>query len=405
MSKTHKVGQLSSVSLLLIYSGAAISIAEIMTGAILAPLGFSKGVTVVILGHMIGGFFLYLAAIMGSRMRKPAMECTRYSFGRYGSYLFSSCNILQLIGWTSIMMIQGSAVFDQIAQMLYGYSNPLLWTIIIAIGISVWLTLLSRHFSTVNSTVVLLLLLLCIIIAFRVSHTVSGSIESSDIQSISFWQGVELNVAMCLSWLPLIADYTQKATSKYVAPAWAVIGYSLVGSGMFILGLLLKMNTEVPDIATMLVHMGFTVVALFIVLFSTVTTTFLDLYSACDSFVNIYPTKKRYLVSLVLCAISLLCALLFPMENIEPFLYGIGSLFAPLYAILFTDYFILRRSSVEKQRWDVRNIILWILGFCLYHLLQRVFPHGSSSLLIVLCVSIGTIITHQIPLGKSHEKH
>ena len=52
------------------------------------------------------------------------MESTRYSFGIYGSYVFSGFNILQLVGWTSIMMLQGSRILDQITTTLYGYGNP-----------------------------------------------------------------------------------------------------------------------------------------------------------------------------------------------------------------------------------------------------------------------------------------
>ncbi|MGD1833934.1 MAG: putative hydroxymethylpyrimidine transporter CytX [Sphaerochaetaceae bacterium] len=396
MSENTNTKKLSNISLFLIYSGAAISIAEIVTGAILAPLGFLKGVSAIITGHLIGGILLYLAAVMGSVMKKPAMECTRFSFGIFGSYLFSACNILQLVGWTAIMMIQGSAVFDQISLMVYGYSNPVLWMIIIASGICVWLILLSRHFSIINSTVVLLLLTLCITIGYRLFHTYAFSSVGAGEQTLTFWQGVELNIAMCLSWLPLIADYTQHARSKYAGPLGSVIGYTVVGSGMFTLGLALALSTNVADLAGMLVLSGLTVGSLFIVLFSTVTTTYLDVYSACDSLVNIYPVKRKNLMSIFLCVFSLLLALFLPMEGIEPFLYGIGSVFAPLYAILFTDYFLLRSRSKEKRKWSVNNLCLWISGFILYHVMQNVVAGASSSILIFIIVSAGSIVLSRL---------
>ncbi len=38
----------------LIWFGAAVSIAEIITGTYFAPLGFSKGLLTIIIGHIIG---------------------------------------------------------------------------------------------------------------------------------------------------------------------------------------------------------------------------------------------------------------------------------------------------------------------------------------------------------------
>lgn len=40
----------------MIWCGAGISIAEILTGTYLAPLGFTKGIAVIIIGHIIGCF-------------------------------------------------------------------------------------------------------------------------------------------------------------------------------------------------------------------------------------------------------------------------------------------------------------------------------------------------------------
>ncbi len=108
MSNSYPAKGFSSRSLFLIWAGgAAISVAEMLSGSVLASLGMSSGLVAILLGHMIGGgVLLYLAAIMSSSLRTSAMESTRYSFGIYGSYVFSSFNILQLIGWTSIMMLQ-----------------------------------------------------------------------------------------------------------------------------------------------------------------------------------------------------------------------------------------------------------------------------------------------------------
>ena len=80
----------------LIWFGAAVSIAEILTGTFIAPLGFAKGFTAIITGHVIGCIILFLAGLIGGRTGKSAMETVKMSFGQKGSLLFSTLNVLRL---------------------------------------------------------------------------------------------------------------------------------------------------------------------------------------------------------------------------------------------------------------------------------------------------------------------
>ena len=84
----------------LIWFGAAVSLAEILTGTYFAPLGFAKGIAAIITGHIIGCTMLFCAGIIGGKVRKSAMETVKMSFGSKGGMLFSFLNVLQLVGWT-----------------------------------------------------------------------------------------------------------------------------------------------------------------------------------------------------------------------------------------------------------------------------------------------------------------
>ena len=88
----------------LIWFGAGVSIAEILTGTYLAPLGMGKGLLAIIVGHIIGCLMLFLAGVIGGKVRKSAMETVKMSFGQKGSILFAVLNVLQLVGWTAIMI-------------------------------------------------------------------------------------------------------------------------------------------------------------------------------------------------------------------------------------------------------------------------------------------------------------
>ena len=71
----------------LIWFGAGVSIAEILTGTYLAPLGMGKGLLAIIVGHIIGCLMLFLAGVIGGKVRKSAMETVKMSFGQKGSIL------------------------------------------------------------------------------------------------------------------------------------------------------------------------------------------------------------------------------------------------------------------------------------------------------------------------------
>ena len=108
----------------LIWFGAGVSIAEILTGTYFAPLGFGKGLLAILIGHIIGCGLLFLAGLIGGRVRKSAMETVKMSFGQKGSLLFACLNILQLVGWTAIMIYDGSLAAAEVVS-----TSPWVWQI------------------------------------------------------------------------------------------------------------------------------------------------------------------------------------------------------------------------------------------------------------------------------------
>ena len=90
----------------LIWFGAGVSIAEILTGTYFAPLGLTKGLLAILLGHVIGCTMFFLAGMIGGRTGLGAMETVELSFGGIGRRFFALLNILQLVGWTAIMVAE-----------------------------------------------------------------------------------------------------------------------------------------------------------------------------------------------------------------------------------------------------------------------------------------------------------
>ncbi|EFM22898.1 hypothetical protein HMPREF9166_1479 [Selenomonas sp. oral taxon 149 str. 67H29BP] len=82
----------------LIWFGAGVSLAEILTGTFFAPLGFCDGGIAIVVGHIIGCALLFLAGLIGARTRRSAMETVKMAFGACGGLLFAVLNVMQIIG-------------------------------------------------------------------------------------------------------------------------------------------------------------------------------------------------------------------------------------------------------------------------------------------------------------------
>ena len=57
--------------------------------------------------NVIGCALLFMAGLIGGYTRRSSMETVKMSFGQKGSLLFCGLNVLQLVGWTSIMIYDG----------------------------------------------------------------------------------------------------------------------------------------------------------------------------------------------------------------------------------------------------------------------------------------------------------
>ena len=374
----------------LIWFGAGVSIAEILTGTYLAPLGMGKGLAAIIVGHIIGCLMLFLAGVIGGKVRKSAMETVKMSFGQKGSILFAVLNVLQLVGWTAIMIYDGALAADGVM-----HTGRWIWCLVIGALIILWIVIGITNLGKINTVAMAALFILTLILC-KVIFTGSGAGTPSD-DSMTFGAAVELAVAMPLSWLPLISDYTREAEKPFAATFVSVVVYSIVSIFMYIIGMGAAIYTGESDIAQIMLKAGFGIVGLLIIVFSTVTTTFLDAYSAGVSCVSISSKIPEKWAAIIVTIIGTIAAIVYPMDNITDFLYLIGSVFAPMIAVQIADYFILKKAESLTISFDVKNLLIWLVGFVLYRVLMRVdTPVGNTLpdmvITIVLCLIVNAVM-------------
>ena len=373
----------------LIWFGAGVSIAEILTGTYYSTLGFGRGLAAILLGHLIGGVMMFAAGLIGGLEEKSAMETVKMSFGEKGSLLFVLLNVLQLVGWTAIMIYDGALAAGGILA-----APGWVWPLVIGGLIVVWILIGLTNLGRVNTVAMAALLVLCLILCFVIFGG-GNAAEAVIDDSLSFGAAVELGVAMPLSWLPLISDYTREAEKPVAATAVSVLVYSAVSIFMYVIGMGASIYTGTDDIASIMVKAGLGIAGLLIIVFSTVTTTFLDAYSAGVSCVSISDKINEKWAAVAVAVIGTVAAIVYPMDNITDFLYLIGSVFAPMIAIQIADYFVLKKKAFKGAA-NVQNLVIWVIGFAAYRVLMRVdTPVGNTLpdmvLTILLCLIVSAV--------------
>ena len=345
----------------MIWFGAALSIAEIMTGTYLAPLGLTQGLYAIILGHIIGGILLFGAGLIGGRLRQGSMNTTAFSFGPLGAKGFAVLNMLQLIGWTSIMIYDAMLALQELAPL-----SPIIWTIAIGSLVILWLFIGLHNTGYIQAIVSVLLLGLTLYMgAHMISQWPSEGILLTS-GNMSFIAALELSIAMPLSWLPLISDYTRESKKPFSASLTSATVYTVTSIVMYTLGLSAAIFGGGDSIITIMMNAGLGLAGLIVIIFSTVTTTFMDAYSAGVSSTTIYNGASSKGIAVIVTIVGTIAAILYPMDDITDFLYLIGSVFAPMIAILLADYFINRQQVQTLSAYLVRGLI-WAVSVSLYH--------------------------------------
>ncbi|MCC7478254.1 cytosine permease [bacterium] len=389
--------RLGSLDLGLIWFGAAIAITEIWAGGLpgLTSVGLLGGLAAILLGRIVGNGLMALLAHTGAVQGLPTMALARPVYGRIGSLLPSFFNVLQLVGWTGFMLFVGAGYLDTLAGFCglpSGEAAPgmrLLWVALLAGLCVLWSCLFgsSPLWKWVERGSGLALFALTLGMTFIVlrSADLARLLEMRSGGALAILAAMDLVIAMSVSWLPLVADYSRYARSPQSASRGTFWGYFIGGSWMYAVGLLLALDASralvsggppAPSPDMIVIELlgrtsaAWAILAICLVLLSTVTTTFLDIYSTSISAQNILPRLPVKVSHFVVGLLGALIALTLSVEAYEPFLLAIGSIFLPAFSIVIAHYWLVRRDCSQPAgtppalRWTA--LLAWLLGFLVY---------------------------------------
>ena len=372
-----------------IWFGTAISVSEIEAGIGIGAASSLNSLWVpLVLGHILGGILLFLIGYIGASVRQNAMEVTSTTYGKYGAKFFAILNVMQLVAWVAVLNAQGAAA---LASLNLPISFPIT-CIMLAALIALWVYLGLQRVSKITTVVMTILTALLIIISFRFlgfdSHA-AGTLTSN---SLGFWNIFEISIAMPISWLPVISDYTKDVEKPVKATLVSAIAYSLASLWMYFIGIEIANIGANYTIAQAILLANLGTIGIIIVVLSTVTTNFVAANSAGESSKVIYNKLNPKVIGVIVCALSAILAISGIMDHYIDFLYLIASVFAPMAAVLLVNYYITKENNEDKKimYW---NMFSWLAGFIVYNItvnLDSIFL-GPTLLAVIVSAALAYV--------------
>ena len=350
-----------------IWFGVAISVSEIEAGIQLATSAPIDSIWLpLILGHIIGGILLFFTGLVGARLRVNAMETIRSTFGNFGSKFFSSLNVMQLIAWVAVLNAQGAAA-------MMGLNLPISFAmtcIILSAIIAVWVYVGLRRSSKITTVMMVVLTALLVILSVKLlgvhisnALPIAGKIDST---ALSFWNIFEISIAMPISWLPVISDYTKDVENPINGTLISAVAYTIASLWMYFLGIEI-VGIGTTSIAQSILIAGLGAQGVLILVLSTVTSNFVAANSAGESAKAIYNRINPRIAGVVVSFLSAVLAISGIMDHYIGFLYLIASVFAPMAAVLMVSFYLSKEETTNAKTW-YWNIFAWLAGFIVYQL-------------------------------------
>ncbi len=367
----------------LLWTNLGISILVLVSASYLG-LSLKQALLATLLGGLIGNAMLGVAALIGADARVPTMVLQRAPLGQRGSYLATGFNVLQCFGWAIFELIIIATAASALSGKAFGFHALWFWKLLFGV-LATALALLGpigfvRRF--VRKFAIWAVAASIVYLAWWIpAHGHLHHLWSSGGQGGSFFAGMDLIIALSVSWIPLVADYTRFSTTRRAAFWGAGLGYLFPTLFQFGFGAILVLSHPSilgpTDVLTTVAAGG---VASFLALLAlTVDETdeaFANVYSTAVSLQNYFPDFPQRALIVGCAAVSTVGALTFNLTQYAQFLYLLGAFFVPLFGVLLADWI---QRGLHYTRDDVfvgpavrpGMLFAWLCGFALYEWLAQ----------------------------------
>ena len=373
-----------------LWGNLGVSLLVLVIGALLVPaLSLRDALLAIVVGGLIGNAMVGIAGMIGADARVPSMVLLRAPLGRRGSYVPTALNALQCLGWATFELIIIAAAAGALSDELFGFEAKVAWTIFFG-GLAAVFALMGpvgfvrrilRRFG-----VWVVLASLVYLTWWALSEADLRALWDAPAQGGSFWLGVDLVIAIIVSWVPLVSDYTRFSRDRRSAFWGAGGGYFIGATWMLGLGVFLVLDrglSDPVDIPPAVAAAGLAAaLALLAVTVDETDEAFANVYSAAVSLQNVFMQVEQRVLVVFVATLATAGALLVELRNYESFLLLLGSFFVPLFGVLLADWLrsgarYTRSQIFDAPAWRPELLLAWLVGLALYHWLHEP-PLGPS---------------------------
>jgi putative hydroxymethylpyrimidine transporter CytX len=372
---------LGGLDYFILWSSLGVGLLVLSAGSFLSEASFLDAIFAIIVGSAAGSILLALAGKIGSDHGIPSLITMRPAFGIRGSYLPATLNILQLVGWTTFeIMIMARAADMLTGSMVPYYFWAAIFGVLVALlGITGPLNVARQW---IGKFAVWIAYGTSAIIIFNLINSADiAALISSPGEGLSFFSALDLVIAMPVSWMPLVADYNRFSKKSKSALWGTFIGFTMTNILFYFGGILLG-TSDILAIVVAIQAMFFGFLMLLLIV-DEADNAFADVYSASVSTQDIFPKISQKHLIVGFTALSAILAMMVSIDQYELFLLLIGAIFVPLFGVVLTDYYIVKRQKYTEQMLYVPQnrlgigvpaIIAWTLGALLNYILSPLSP-------------------------------
>jgi NCS1 family nucleobase:cation symporter-1 len=352
-------------------------------------LGTQTALFAIVAGSVLGAALLGWVAYIGFQrgLSSPILMCQ--TLGTSFAKLPVILNIIQLLGWSAfelVVMRDGTTALIKgltgVEAVWIPYVTAIFWgLLLVALATGSMIGLVRRFVGRFGLPLVILSLIWLSYQFFLKAQAqgLDAIWNKAGDGSMSTLAGIDLVMAMPVSWLPLVADFARygKAGASTFRGTW--LGFAIANLWCHALGVLI-VSTSNPGadlMATLLLAQG-GLIALGLILIDEMDNAYGDIYSGSVSlnFLNGKFTIRFWGIALALLATC--CALVLPMHGLEPFLLILSSVFVPLFGVVISQ--LAKNGTATDKAVNVVPVAIWLIGIATFHVCPMLWPQVGSAL-------------------------
>jgi NCS1 family nucleobase:cation symporter-1 len=362
--------RLGSLDNAVLWGSLSVGLLVLVTGSYLVPaLGIWEALAAIAVGSALGGAILGAIAALAAQLHVPGMVLLRAPLGVRGSLAPTALNVAQGFGWTVFEIIVIAHAARAAAGGPFSLWAVVATAIVTALAVGGPLVVVRRVLRAVGLP--LTLIGGAYLTWWAVTHvTLAGARQGQG--GLSFFQGVDLAIAIPISWAPLVADYARFARRPAAALAGTATGAAVANLWFTGLGALLVLAGALDPQIGMTPAVGALVLGMFAL--AETDKPFADLYSTVISVQNARPRWSGPLLAVVLGIAVGATALTVPFTDYASFLLLIGAVFVPLAGVLLAHAARVGRYPAAALYdadgpfggVEVAGLVAWLAGVAAY---------------------------------------